>query len=282
MRSILLFLLLLPSSLYAQLPINEEFNPPMTWATTNGAGLQFYGGTEYYATTNVGTTPYPNSSTITLTSPLYNLTSCATNVNVSFPLSGVIENGWDVMRFQYTIDGVTWINVQNFTGNQNTLYSYNIPNTAIRFRFRLTTDSSVNSFTIGSNVYVYYYDIRYFYVTCPTSLFENHITLEYVDGTLVYNSLGSFDHYMLLYSESGEYFENISEVSGTVKPPFNGYYKILGINGLEITESNIEAVLPDQPKKVEKVCNLQGQVVDFEADCIKIVYYTDGSYRIEK
>lgn len=86
MRKIFLILAtILSLSSLAQFPIIEEFNSfngSNQWITCCGAGLQNYGGSENYATFNIGNTPYPNSSNITITSPISSYTNCLTNINV--------------------------------------------------------------------------------------------------------------------------------------------------------------------------------------------------------
>jgi len=158
-------------------PSTEQFNPGTTWTFNNGSGVQNYGPPENFATTNVGTTPYPNGANITITSPTMNLTNCLGVLTVSFPLTGIIENGWDFLRFQYQIGAGPWITVQSFTGNQNATFSYTsptIPNTATQFRFLLQTDNTVNTYTTGPwwnpTTNVYYYDIAYFRITCSAVL----------------------------------------------------------------------------------------------------------------
>lgn len=169
--TILILLLIVNSKILAQYPIREEFNPGTTWTFTNGAGIQNYGGAENYATTNIGTTPYPNNAIVTIVSPnTYNLTNCIGILTISFHLSGRIENNYDFLDFQYKIGAGGWITVQTFTGVQNLLYTYTtIPNTATRFRFRLRTDISVNTYGFPF-VSVYYYDIQYFEITCSSVL----------------------------------------------------------------------------------------------------------------
>lgn len=83
-------------------PINEPFNTLGGWTVTNGAGLQTYGAGLNYLTTNIGNTPYPNSSTITMTSPVYSFTNCVGVLSLSFPIDGRIENGneyYDISSF---------------------------------------------------------------------------------------------------------------------------------------------------------------------------------------
>jgi hypothetical protein len=207
----LLLILLFPITLFSQTyPIVEEFNAGTTWTYTNGAGLQNYGGAENYATFNIGSTPYPNNSNITITSPTYNFTStCSSNLTVSFPIVGRIENGFDFVYFQY-FDGGVWVTQSTFTGIQNSTPSYSIPNTATQFRFLMVTDCSVNGYKGGNPscnlsvgtctpavgncsglTSVYYYDITRFTINCATPLpisifkydvsyFENNILVEWV------------------------------------------------------------------------------------------------------
>ena len=174
MKKLLLILLLFISVLsYGQYPIVEEFNPGTSWTFTNGAGIQNYGPPENYATTNIGTTPYPNSATVTITSPVYDFTtSCASNITISFPISGRIENGFDFLYLEYFNAGV-WVNLGGFTGPiAGTYTNAAIPNTATRFRFRLVTDATVNTYTTfpPPKTNVYYYDITRFTIDCATVL----------------------------------------------------------------------------------------------------------------
>jgi len=168
------------------------FNGAGQWTTCCGSGIQNYGGAENYATFNIGATPYTNNSNITLTSPVYNFTtSCSSNLTISFPINGVIQNGNDFMRFQYFNAGA-WVTQASFTGPQGSTPSYVIPNTATQFRFLLQTDCSVNGYKGGAFnpcsmlgnpttcapapgncsglISVYYYDITRFTIDCPVPL----------------------------------------------------------------------------------------------------------------
>ena len=154
MKKILLILLLLIAFRgLAQYPIVENYNGfggAGQWTTCCGAGLQNYGGAENYATTNIGSTPYSNNANITITSPVYDFTTtCGSNLTVSFPISGIIENGFDFLRFQYFNAGA-WVTQASFTGVQGSTPSYAIPNTATQFRFLLQTDCSVNGYKGGN------------------------------------------------------------------------------------------------------------------------------------
>ena len=191
------FLLILTCTLVCavclgQYPIVEEFNPGTSWTFTNGAGIQNYGPSENYATMNIGTTPYPNNATVTITSPVYDFTvSCSSDITISFPISGVIENGFDFLYFEYFNAGA-WVNLGFFTGSVTGTYTNTaIPNTTTQFRFRLVTDCSVNGYkgagspcsligypttctpnpgNCNDAISVYYYDITRFTIDCATLL----------------------------------------------------------------------------------------------------------------
>lgn len=186
MKNLLLLLLFIPSLGIAQYPIVEEFNVFTSWTYTNGAGMQNYGGTENYATFNIGTTPYPNDATVTITSPIYDLTNCASNINVQFEIGGIIEDGYDFAYFEYW-NGASWVVVQTYTGliSPSIVENYVVPNTATRFRFRLETDLTVNTYTTGPppTTNMYYYDITYFIIDCVSGC-PHQICLEdtYGDG----------------------------------------------------------------------------------------------------
>jgi len=140
---------------FSQYPIIEEFDSfggAGEWTVNNGAGVQNYGGVENWATFNIGNIPYPNSTTITIESPVYDLTDCLSDLQITFPIRGVIEDGFDNVYFQYRIGGGMWITIDILTGFQApfnlpiTKTYLTIPNTATRFRFILVTDSNSDPF----------------------------------------------------------------------------------------------------------------------------------------
>jgi len=149
-------------------PIVYQFTGSLGgWTVTNGSGLQYYSTSSQWLTTNIGNTPYPNSSTITMTSPISTYTNCVGSLTVSFLLNGKIEKNYDFMSFQYTTNGSTWTTLQTFTGsNNNVTLSYPISNNVTGFRFQLITDVSVN--TQGTSVY--YYDLDNFTINCSAVL----------------------------------------------------------------------------------------------------------------
>ena len=85
--------LLINVTINAQFSLVEEFDSfggVGEWTIDNGGGVQNYGGAENYLSFNLGSTPYLNSSTITATSPVYDLTTISGNATISFPISGII------------------------------------------------------------------------------------------------------------------------------------------------------------------------------------------------
>lgn len=248
-KLILIYIILINAVVYGQYPIIEEYNPGTTWTFTNGAGIQNYGPPENYATTNIGTTPYPNNSTVTITSPSYNFTaSCASNITISFPISGRIENGFDFLYLEYFNAG-SWVNLGGFTGFVSGTYTNStIPNTATRFRFRLVTDATVNTYTTfpPPKTNVYYYDITRFTIDCATILpidlvefngYSKGITnyLYWVTSTETNN-----DYFTLEKSANGIDWNYLTRIKGggnmntpslyeyTDYKPFNGtsYYRL--------------------------------------------------------
>lgn len=264
-------------------PQIEEFNAGTTWSYTNGAGLQNYGGAENYATFNIGTTPYPNSSFITITSPIIDVSDCNSGLTVSFPLSGRIENGWDFMRFQYFNAGV-WNTLGTYTGIQNSTPSFPIPNTTTQLRFTLTTDATVNTYLtccpFTNNVY--YYDITRVTISCTSILpielvsfdcypIDNNIELRWITS----NELNCREFKVL---KSQDF--NIWDILGTVqclnKPhtyvlrhfnPIEGlwYYKLQqsDYNG---SNKEFEAIACNSSKfnEIIEFYNIIGQKIDYE------------------
>lgn len=287
----------------AQFPIIQEFNSfngSNQWTTCCGAGLQNYGGAENYATFNIGNTPYPNSSNITITSPISSYTNCLTNITVTFPLSGRIENGFDFMRFQYW-NGASWITVASYTGSQNSTYSYSLPNTMTRFRFLLQTDNSVNTYNGGTAVY--YYDIARFTISCTSVLPIELISFESKNKSCGENVITwktaseTNNNYMELErSFDAVNFEPIKIITSTEnsyqlknysykdETKLNGYIyfrlKQVDLDGT-INYSNISSVNSNCGEKtIIKITNLLGQEVSENFDGYKIIFYSDGS--IEK
>jgi len=300
----LLSVLLLTLSLvsFGQYPINEEFDPGTTWTFTNGAGIQNYGGAENYGTTNIGLTPYPNSATVTITSPVHDLTDCVSGLSISFYLSGIIENGYDFMYFEY-FNGGTWTTVQTFTGVQNALFTYTIiPNTATQFRFRLVTNATVNTYTTfpPPQTNVYYYDITYFNIDCMTVL---PIELVYFDGfvsedksVLLWTTFSELnnDYFTIERSQDGYDWEVIGTVDGAGNSSSVIDYRFFdnhphdGVNYYKLKQTDYDgrfeyfdiiSVKHEEPKPKElvKIVNMIGQTVDETYDGVKVYVYSDGT-----
>ena len=233
--TIILFLLI-NVTINAQFSLIEEFDSfggVGEWTIDNGGGLQNYGGAENYLSFNLGSTPYLNSSTITATSPVHDLSTISGNATVNFPISGIIENNWDYMYFDY-FDGGAWVNDTVLTGLQTTtIVRTTIPNTVTQFRFRLVTDPSFiiwyrnngswwwsntggfntpvdisNSYVTGVNpitTSVYYYDISQFTIKgtliLPIELIsfncdvvDNNILLSWLTATEINNDYFIIEH----------------------------------------------------------------------------------------
>jgi len=157
----------------------DSFNSSGDWTTNNGAGVQNYGGSENYATFNIGASGYPNSTDILITSPVTDFTDC-NGLVVSFPIKGEVEANYDIMYFQYK-DGGSWITDTSFTGLVDMTYtSGTLPTSLTQFRFKLSTDGSVNSYWTqvyhwfwgwqNDTEYVYYYDMANFSTFCASTL----------------------------------------------------------------------------------------------------------------
>lgn len=233
--TIILFLLI-NVTINAQFSLIEEFDSfggVGEWTIDNGGGLQNYGGAENYLSFNLGSTPYLNSSTITATSPVHDLSTISGNATINFPISGIIEDGWDYMYFDYFNGGV-WVNDTVLTGLQvTTIVRTTIPNTATQFRLRLVTDPTFviwyrnngswwwsntggfntpvdisNSYVTGVNpitTSVYYYDISQFTIKgtliLPIELIsfncdvvDNNILLSWLTATEINNEYFIIEH----------------------------------------------------------------------------------------
>lgn len=233
--TIILFLLI-NVTINAQFSLIEEFDSfggVGEWTIDNGGGVQNYGGAENYLSFNLGSTPYLNSSTITATSPVHDLSTISGNATVNFPISGIIENNWDYMYFDY-FDGGAWVNDTVLTGLQTTtIVRTTIPNTVTQFRFRLVTDPSFiiwyrnngswwwfntggfntpvdisNSYVTGVNpitTSVYYYDISQFtikgtlilpieLISFNCDVIDNNILLSWLTATEINNDYFIIEH----------------------------------------------------------------------------------------
>jgi hypothetical protein len=299
MKTLFTFLLLSFTAV-GQFPITQEFNPGNDWVFNNASGIQNYGGSENYATTNVGTTPYGNSANITITSPVYNLSTCLGLMQVSFPLFGRIENGYDFLYFQYRIGAGAWVTVQSFTGVQNQTLTYSsIPNTATQFRFLLQTDNSVNSYTTGpwwnQTVNVYYYDIARFTITCSAVMpvefisFKGKSESDHNELTWQIASETNCDYYTIERSVDGKEYTEVGEVSanGLYEYKLRDYDYSPGINYYLLSQTDNDGTRTDldvitidnriEAGEIVGVVNLLGQPCSVDAPGIVVVQHGNGT-----
>ena len=294
MKRIILFtiMMLMTLIMFGQLPVNENFNSqPTTWTNNNGSGYYNYGGGNYTLTTNIN--QYPNSSTITMLSPIYNLSSCVGLMTVSFLLNGEIENTYDIMRFQYLNSSNVWITLQTFTGVvNNQTYSYtSIPNTSTRFRFRLITDFSVNPPW-------YYYDIDNFSITCSAYLPIELLTFDGFNkkenNILTWStaSENNNDYFTIERSEDGVNWKTVDSIDGAGNSTQllnyttvdNNFREVINYYRLSQTDYNgtrefFKIIAIDNRtlgKTILKVVNTLGQEVDITTSGIIFIIYTNG------
>ena len=304
MKRLIYILLLLPTLCFGQYPIVEEFNSfggTGEWTVNNGAGVQNYGGAENWATFNIGNIPYPNSITITIQSPIYDLTTCGVDVEIIFPVYGIVENGFDFFRFQY-FDGGVWTTTLVLTGFQNINYTNTtIPNTATRFRFQLITDGSVNMYGPPGNPNVYFYDIQNFTINCASAL-----PIELIDFNGVNTNLGNEltwttvselnnNYFTLEHSTDGYIWNTITTMDGagnstsTVEYNYTheNYSDILNYYRLSQTDydgksETFKVVVIDNSittKTLKMTVNYLGQEVNEFEKGFLIEIYTDGTTR---
>jgi len=212
-----LTIVLIAITTFGQFPINEEFDPGTTWAFTNGAGIQNYGGGENYGTFNVGNTPYPNSSTILITSPVLDLSTCVEGLSISFELYGLIERNRDFVYFEY-YDSGSWNVVGTYTGRQNNFYSFEtIPNSATRLRFRMETSRFNNS--IGN--FLYFYDITSVHISCsgilPVEMLDMNVYNENNTNIVEWTTASEInnDYFLIERSTDGFNWSTIATVDGS-------------------------------------------------------------------
>ena len=283
MKRLLIIFALITTQLQSQ--IVEEFNSlggAGDWIGNNGAGIQsYYGSSENYLTFNIGNTPYPNGTNIIIRSPLVDYTYCD-DIYISFPLQGIIENGYDIMYFQYKNNG-SWYSNASFTGNLNGVYtSGSLPNTLTKFRFKLVTDWSGNTFGYWWNPYVYYYNIASFSVFCASTLpvelisfegyeYRGNAIIEWATATEINNDMFELYHstdalkWNLINTQMGSGNSNeINEYNAT-HPITNviNYYRLKQIDfDGEFEYSNIISInIPQSSDYEYEYFNILGQPV---------------------
>lgn len=294
MKTILTTLILIPFISFGQF-ITEDFNSGATdWTFTNGAGIQ--AGTD--ATFNVGNTPYPNSSFVTIFSPILDLDSCAVNVDVEFSLEGRIENGWDFVYFYYFDSAISnWVLVSTYTGIKNTIENFSIPSTAVRFAFQLVSDGSVNTYSTGGTNYVYYYDIDYFNVTCSNGLPVELTSFDAECGLLTWQTASERDndYFLIEQTKDGVNWSTTAVVNGAgtttqessyslnIQSKGLTYYRLTQVdfNGDSEQFRTISLDCSDESKEVVGVYNTMGQLIGANTESVRvsgvyIIVYSNG------
>mgnify|MGYP003641919984 CR=1 FL=1 len=288
---------------WSQFPITEEFDPGTSWTYTNGAGMQNYVGVENYATFNVNTTPYPNSSTVTITSPVYDMSSClSAELNITFSLVGEIESGYDFAYFDYW-NGSAWVTTHTYTGVQNVIEVFTVPATATQFRFRLATDGSVNTFTSGpwwnQTTSPYYYDIPSITIDCATVLPVELLEFDATCNSIKWVTASEIntDYFVVESSTDGDNWydtgikipaqgnsstETLYETE-LISSNYLQYYRLLQVDmdGESELFLPIKVVCPNKARPdIVGIYNLLGQRVgtnlDALAEGIYIVHYQGG------
>ena len=128
------------------------------------------------------------------------------------------------MYFQYTTNGITWTTLQSFTGtNSNTTLTYPISNNITGFRFKLSTNISVNTSGPPGPPFVYFYDIDNFTINCSVVLpiellYFNASKTTCSQNTLTWSTATEInnDHFDIERSIDGLNFIKIKEISGAI------------------------------------------------------------------
>ncbi|MDX2032822.1 MAG: M36 family metallopeptidase [Blastocatellia bacterium] len=122
---------------------NQGWLPTGTWAITR---LRAASGTSSWTDSPAGN--YANASSVTLTSPLLDLTGL-TEITLSFANSYNMEDRFDYGMVEFSIDdGATWSRALSYTGSQQTFSQARVALRALdqkpraRVRFRLATDAA--------------------------------------------------------------------------------------------------------------------------------------------
>jgi len=252
-----ILLILWVNIVFAQYPLIEEFdsfNGVGEWTTDNGAGsYQSPSGENYASFAADGTSaiiPYRNNDTITIMSPILDFSNVIGNVDVSYPLSGYIEDGYDFMTFDYFDQGV-WVTDATYTGASPGLVTTRLTNTTTQVRFQLITDptfviwyrSNLNSWRYNqtgpyqtpvdisnsyvggspSSIQVYYYDIASLSFEAPGGILPIELTDWYGDYnkdndivvlSWITASEINNDKFEILHSEDGRIWEIIERKNG--------------------------------------------------------------------
>ena len=300
MKKLLLILLLLPTICFGQFPIFEDFEVGTSWTFSHAGGIQDYGTGETYGTFNIDIDPYPNSSTVTITSPISDLSSCvAGTATITFEININIEPNYDFVHVDYWT-GSAWITLSTWTGNLGGIGTFNVPNTATQFRFRLETDGSVNTYVQFGQTQTYYVDVNNFIIDCSSTLpielseFSGYKNEMYNLITWTTKSEMNNDYFTLERSTDGINYTTIHEEMGSgnssseINYRFNDYtYTNNTINYYRLTQTDfngdsetfdvISINNTTIRKKPVRIVNILGQEVDKNQKGLVIEIYSDGT-----
>lgn len=306
----LLFVVLCLSG-FSQFPYSWTNGVDPGWVSSDPSDntLGWQDGLGAVSTSDVPGYTYDNSQNTTYTSQVFDLSDCVGVMTVSFSINGEIENNYDYLYFEYTVNGTTWITVDDFTGVENSVLTYtSIPSIATQFRFRLETDGSVNTYCTNyhwlfgcQNYAIYYYDIEGFTIDCdevlPIELYSFTGKSTSNGNLLEWTTLSESnnDYFKLEYSSDGYFWETISVQQGSESSTEELYYNYTHrnfedtINYYRLTQVDLngesetfDIISIDNTKDVEVVYryNTIGQEVNKDTKGIQIVVYSNG--RVEK
>ncbi len=286
----LLLILLLSTSCYSQVLYDwtNGVNPGWISSNTSNNTLSWQNSITTVSSSgfNTGTGnwyTYNNNQVTTYTSPVYNFTSCSSNIQINITMDINLENRYDWLYFQYSSNGgTTWTNPTtpviatnnsgvnlsayppqtawiNNTSNRNgwsgalgtITVNFSLPNLANRFRFIFATDPSVNTYGPGINTYIYYVDILDFTVSCIIPL---PVTITSFKGE-------NIDNYNKLYWSvedeiNCDYYKVESSIDGynwklvdSIKASNSSNYTIIdknpnnNINYYKLTEVDLDGII---------------------------------------
>lgn len=315
-KAIFIFSFFITNICIAQIPYSAPFTAGLNgWTVAPGGNnaLNYSCGALTTSTSSNSPTctnwnAYSNSTTSTATSPAsMNFTPCnaynTTTITVTYNINGIIENTWDFLDFQYSVDnGTTWVNVVTFTGNQTGLRTHVLPSTVNRFRFRLRTDGSVNSYYCPFPfTCIYFYDINNFTVNCTSVVLPIEL-LSFTGEKINENtnllkwstaSESNNNFFTLERSNDIQNWELVEIVKGAGNSNFQLNYEVIDknpnadLNYYRLTQTDYDGnsvtfpilVIDNtiKPKEIIKITNFLGQEVPENFEGLRIIFYSDGT-----
>ncbi len=296
---LLLMCILITYVINAQLPYSWTSGVNPGWANTGP--LQWRAGCGYVTTNCTGN--YNNNVNTFYTSPVISA-NCpnATTINVTFTAFGNIENLYDFMFIEYSLDGgIIWINPYGvnvgWTGNFGTSPGMTIPpitiptSNNIMFRFNFRSDGIVTY----SGLKITDFDITC-NVVMPVELLS--FTGENIGGENILNwvtaSERNNDFFTIERSIDGVDWEIIKYIDGAGTTTSGNMYELIDenyksvINYYRLSQTDFDGtkeVFNDNiitidnrlnAENIETIFNLLGQKVDINYQGIKVIKYKNG------